>query len=190
MNTDVGSRMSWAGLATEFAESSEKWNAGFIIQKSLRISGPSPVVQWLGLQASTAGGMDSIPGQGTKIPHAAGAAKKKIIKNFKRMTAEHKAKFSTFPRANNCTGHRPTKLGQEDTYQAPRDSRKERESLRQEVNNMSSVSFTDKLQFPINLMCGNKINAAWRYCSFRWERTCWDLLIIYSHWLAKCLNME
>ena len=80
MNTDGGSRLSWAGLATEFAESSEKWNAGFIIQKSLRISGPSPVVQWLGLQASTAGGMDSIPGQGTKIPHAAGAAKKKSLR--------------------------------------------------------------------------------------------------------------
>ena len=31
----------------------------------------SLVVQWLRLQASTAGGMGSIPGQGTKIPHAA-----------------------------------------------------------------------------------------------------------------------
>ena len=63
------------------------------------------------------------------------------------MTAENRAKFSTSlstgPRANNRTGHRPTKLGQEDTYQAPCDSRKERESLRQEVNNMSSVSFTN-----------------------------------------------
>ena len=27
-------------------------------------------VQWLGLCASTAGDMGSIPGQGTKIPHA------------------------------------------------------------------------------------------------------------------------
>ena len=27
-------------------------------------------VQWLGLHASTAGGTGSIPGQGTKIPHA------------------------------------------------------------------------------------------------------------------------
>lgn len=92
------------------------------------------------------------------------------------MAAEHKAKFSTFlsvgPRANNCTGHRPTKLGQEDTYQVPRDSRKERESLRQEVNNMSSVSFTDKLQFPINQISGNETDAAWRYCSFRRQRTC------------------
>lgn len=89
------------------------------------------------------------------------------------MTAENRAKFSTSlsagPRANNRTGHRPTKLGQEDTYQAPRDSRKERESLRQEVNNMSGVSFTDKLQFPINQICGNEINATWRYRS---ERTC------------------
>ena len=31
----------------------------------------APVVQWLRLQACTAGGTDSIPGQGTKIPHAA-----------------------------------------------------------------------------------------------------------------------
>ena len=30
----------------------------------------SLVVQWLRLQASTAGGMDSIPDHGTKIPHA------------------------------------------------------------------------------------------------------------------------
>ena len=32
--------------------------------------GISLVVQWLGLCASTAGGMGSIPGGGTKIPHA------------------------------------------------------------------------------------------------------------------------
>ena len=32
--------------------------------------GNSLVVQWLGLRASTAGGMSSIPGQGTKIPQA------------------------------------------------------------------------------------------------------------------------
>ena len=32
--------------------------------------GISPVVQWLRLHASNAGGMGSIPGQGTKIPHA------------------------------------------------------------------------------------------------------------------------
>ena len=31
----------------------------------------SLVVQWLGLHASTAGGTGSVPGQGTKIPHAA-----------------------------------------------------------------------------------------------------------------------
>ena len=33
-------------------------------------SGNSLVVQWLGLQASTAVGMGSIPGRQTKIPHA------------------------------------------------------------------------------------------------------------------------
>lgn len=30
--------------------------------------GTSLVVQWLGFQASTAGGLGSMPGQGTKIP--------------------------------------------------------------------------------------------------------------------------
>ena len=39
----------------------------------------SLVVQWLGLHASTAGGMGSIPGWGTKIPQAIQCAKK--IKN-------------------------------------------------------------------------------------------------------------
>lgn len=28
------------------------------------------VIEWLGLRACTAGGMGSIPGRGTKIPHA------------------------------------------------------------------------------------------------------------------------
>ena len=32
--------------------------------------GNSLVVQWLQLHASTAGGRGSVPGQGTKIPHA------------------------------------------------------------------------------------------------------------------------
>ena len=47
--------------------------------KDGRKIGTSPAVQWLGLCASTAGGAGSIPGGGTKIPHAAqhGAAKKK-----------------------------------------------------------------------------------------------------------------
>ena len=34
------------------------------------ITGTSLAVQWLGLRASTAGGTGSIPGPGTKIPHA------------------------------------------------------------------------------------------------------------------------
>ena len=34
------------------------------------IRGTSPADHWLRLRASTAGSMDSIPGQGTKIPHA------------------------------------------------------------------------------------------------------------------------
>ena len=34
------------------------------------MKGTSLVVQWLGIHASNAGGIDWIPGQGTKIPHA------------------------------------------------------------------------------------------------------------------------
>ena len=39
-----------------------------MIQKS--VSGTSLVVQWLSLLPSTAGGVGSIPGWGTKIPNA------------------------------------------------------------------------------------------------------------------------
>ena len=39
--------------------------------------GTSLAVQWLGLRASTAGGTNSIPGQGTKIPHAMQHSQKK-----------------------------------------------------------------------------------------------------------------
>ena len=39
--------------------------------------GNSPVVQWLGLSALTAGGPGSIPGPGTKIPQAMRCGKKK-----------------------------------------------------------------------------------------------------------------
>ena len=40
-------------------------------------SGTSPVVQWLGLHASIAGGVDSTPGRGTKISHATQCSQKK-----------------------------------------------------------------------------------------------------------------
>ena len=40
--------------------------------------GSSLAVQWLGLCASTAGGMNLIPGQGTKTPHAVGATKPRL----------------------------------------------------------------------------------------------------------------
>ena len=40
-------------------------------------SGNSLAVHWLRLHDSTAGGAGSIPGQGTKIPHVCGVAKKK-----------------------------------------------------------------------------------------------------------------
>ena len=42
--------------------------------------GNSLVVQWLGLRASTAGSMGSIPGRGTKIPPCCAVRPKKINK--------------------------------------------------------------------------------------------------------------
>ena len=50
--------------------------------------GPSLVVRWLGLSISTAGGMTSIPGQGTKTLHATRHGKKKKGKERKNMTVE------------------------------------------------------------------------------------------------------
>ena len=47
-------------------------------------TGTSPVVQWLRLCASTAGGKGSIPGQGTKIPHAVLCSQKKRKKKRKK----------------------------------------------------------------------------------------------------------
>ena len=56
--------------------------------------GTSLMVQWLRLQTSTAGGMDSIPGQGIKIPHACAVQpqkkrKKGYIKKKKGETSDH-----------------------------------------------------------------------------------------------------
>ena len=45
------------------------------------VSGTSLAVQWLRLCAFTAGGTGSIPGQGTKIPHAAGKHGQKQLIN-------------------------------------------------------------------------------------------------------------
>ena len=42
------------------------------------------MVQWVGLHTSTAGGTGSIPGQGTKIPHASQTKKKKNMLTSKR----------------------------------------------------------------------------------------------------------
>ena len=44
--------------------------------------GTSLAVQWLRLCASNAGGIDSIPGQGTKIPHALRCGQKKVIEGI------------------------------------------------------------------------------------------------------------
>ena len=45
------------------------------------ITSTSLVVQWLQLRASTARGEGSIPGQGTKIPHAAQCSQNKRVTN-------------------------------------------------------------------------------------------------------------
>ena len=49
------------------------------------VDGDFLAVQWLGLRASTAGGTGSIPGRGTKIPHAEHMVQPKKIKfNLKK----------------------------------------------------------------------------------------------------------
>ena len=54
------------------------------------------VVQWLRLRVSTAGGVGSIPGQGTKIPHIAG-------------WTETLAGYSPWGRKESNTTERPTR---------------------------------------------------------------------------------
>ena len=49
--------------------------------------GTSLAVQWLGLCAPNAGGTGSIPGRGTKIPHAAQCS----LKKKKALLLEHRA---------------------------------------------------------------------------------------------------
>ena len=47
------------------------------------IGGTSLAVQWLRLCISNAGGMGSIPGQGTKIPNSAGCSPSSPEKNIR-----------------------------------------------------------------------------------------------------------
>ena len=54
--------------------------------------GTSLVAQWLRLHVSTAGGLDSIPGQGTKIPHALQVWPKKKKKEIN----EHRYKSTVY----------------------------------------------------------------------------------------------
>ena len=49
--------------------------------------GNSLVVQWLGLHASTAGGTGSIPGRGTRIPHATVKKKKYVLIGLQNYSA-------------------------------------------------------------------------------------------------------
>ena len=48
-------------------------------KKKKKDAGISLAVQWLRLYTSIAGGMGSVPGQGTKIPHASWCGPKKIF---------------------------------------------------------------------------------------------------------------
>ena len=57
---------------------------------TLRKSRTSLVVQWLRHYASIVGGTDSVPGQGTKIPHATLCGKKKKNRKQKAKTQETK----------------------------------------------------------------------------------------------------
>ena len=51
-------------------------------------AGTSLAVQWLRLCTSTAGGMGLIPGQGTKIPHAAPCGQKKRNSHHKAVSSK------------------------------------------------------------------------------------------------------
>ena len=64
--------------------------------KDLKVrTGTSLVVQWLRLCVSSAGGVGSIPGQGTKIPHTKVQQKKKKGNNQTYKTVRiHKYKSS------------------------------------------------------------------------------------------------
>ena len=53
-----------------------------LLAPKITTQGTSLAVQWLGLHASTAGGVGSIPGQGTKIPHASQCGQKKKKKKY------------------------------------------------------------------------------------------------------------
>ena len=63
----------------------------------------SLVVQWLRLRASTAGGLGSIPGQGTKTPHAACHRKKKItLWSWKILVSTWKKSLAGSTETNVC----------------------------------------------------------------------------------------
>ena len=50
----------------------------------LSVTGNSLMVQWLGLLDSTEGDTGSIPGQGTKIPHATQCGQKRKFKKKRK----------------------------------------------------------------------------------------------------------
>ena len=66
---------SWQGDMMSFDSNNKKML--YIEMDKQQGSANSLTVQWLGLQASTAGGPGSIPGQETKIPHATRYGQKK-----------------------------------------------------------------------------------------------------------------
>ena len=57
----------------------------FLNKLKIDLPGNSLAVQWLGLHASTAGVTGSIPGWGTKIPHATWQSQKKKKKRKKKL---------------------------------------------------------------------------------------------------------
>ena len=57
------------------------WEGGSKVAILKRAVGNSLAVQWLGLHASTVGGLGLIPGQGTKIPQAVQQGKRKKKKS-------------------------------------------------------------------------------------------------------------
>ena len=73
---------AWSGRAKKVVDRI-KLGPGVYSVKKKQQAGTSLVIRWLGLRTSTAQGMGSIPGRGTKIPHAKCSVAKKLKKKKK-----------------------------------------------------------------------------------------------------------
>ena len=68
-------------MGATILDSTKQINLLIFLTFKIRLIGTSLTVQWLGVCVSTSGGMDSIPGQETEIPHASQYGQKKKLIN-------------------------------------------------------------------------------------------------------------